>query len=220
MINVIKMESNRMIKSKLFLVMLIIFGIMTTGSVFLSRNTQSSNINNQHEVKVEIEKNNTKTLGNIVNGELVDGDILILIGIAASIFVTSESKSGFIKNSSISVKKRWHLTFAKSVSVGILIILFFIENIFINTVLGKILIPGFELNFSTNFFAMIFCAFLLMMAYSSLIIAIAVISKKNSIGIVSSCFIGVGGVSGIVTFIERIMGINNFGKKRYKVGNV
>ena len=213
MLNVIKMEAYRMIKSKCFLVMLIIWSLCTIVTLFGAEITFSNNL--QDNSKEKIESQEERTLGNIVNSELIDGDLLILIGIAATIFTTSETKSGFIKNSAISTKKRWHLSFAKSISVGILTLSLLLVNIIINVVFGKLIITDFKLNFSLNFFGMIFNAFLLMMAFSSLIIAISVLSKRNSIGVVSACFLATGAIPGIILFIEKQLGIVKYDISKY-----
>lgn len=197
MLNITKMELQRLYKSKSFYICLIalfvMFGII---------------VNSQNQAQMQ------GTFGNVLDKEYLQGlymnvDVNIyttadffavfgksylplVFGIYLVIFTCNEYQHGFIKNTVMMQSNRLAIVVSKIVVSLFMLVIAMMVSLLSFTLFGFLFIHGFSMGIDINFFVYIVIWLLVNIAFCSLLIMVSELSENKVIGIILSFVICLG----------------------------
>lgn len=216
MLNIIKSEITRLLKSKGFWVSLGIFIFIYIVCIVMQTSTQntsnfnSTNIINEPGFYIQVD-----TVVKSLNGYATTFGHsfgVLILGIYLSLFVCHEYSSGYVKNVAILPNGRNAMIISK-VAVSIimsLVILFICYSL--SFILGNILIEGFEIESLSIIIKSIIIMFLLSMAMFSLIIFVSTLFKNKTAGIILLFLIASGMLFPFINGILEFVHLSNLAK--------
>lgn len=225
MINLIKMDVYRLLKTKSYYVMIIVTALLSIFLIaMLNLGIQMQQSVNEEVIELESDElleytdttNNGIVIGvqvdaseewiyddiyftDYINENLQGGLLLILCVIFVPIYVNAEQKNGYIKNVAGQLKNKGTLVLSKLVAIALEVLTIFVVFTVVSAICGKIEFKDrFIFNDLATSFKILTLQYLLYFAMSSIVMAITLICRSSAVGITYGILSTMGVVGSIL----------------------
>ncbi|MFT4145695.1 MAG: ABC transporter permease subunit [Mobilitalea sp.] len=225
MLNVIKMDLYRLIKTRsLYVILMIIAAFMMLNVYMLQREIEvlsfkQTETDNTQEVLKEDTTENVNlgisydpsslirldtTLLDEVEVMLTSGIMLLFTGIFVVIYVCGENTSGYIKNLVTCTKRRWYIILSKTVAMSVFVLFELLVVLIMTGIASSIFIDSITLNISGHLLQYLGLQFLLHTAFAVIIIMVSVLTRSTAISMIISICLCSGIGSLVIGFISKL----------------
>ncbi len=233
MINLIKMELFRLVKSKgtyltilfvvifsfLLFMMSSSFGEQSKANMLEEDNALYAEITEEEEhiksggigfVGVDFTRDTDIKFETIVHSFLSSGVFLIFCGIFAANTVCNKYKCGFQKNLSTYSNKKWQLTASENIAVLAFTVTEILLIVFILLIISVFYFENFRLGSAANIIKYMGMQAVLYYAFATLIMFIVEVVHSKVAGITVTCLLSMGFGSFFFNKLDEILKLNNF----------
>ena len=201
MLNLIKMNLYRVMRTKCVLILLLITAAMCILSVYLEFVDQ--NVKDFESSRSEIsqeEESREILVPEVICGEMQGNYFLIFLSIFVVLYFHGEETSGFIKNLAGRSGLRWQMYIAKYAAVLIFILLGMLVQIVFTAVSLFVMVPGAAAGFSILGSACAYMAVMLVleMAFAAGAAFLVTLTRNSVISIATSIILA-GGIGWMIT---------------------
>ncbi len=224
MLNVIKMDLYRLVKTRSLYVILIIIAAFMMLNVYMVQHELKKVQLEQGEASASqemlAEDSENSNLGISIDGSALvkesitlqdevtvmasSGIMLLFTGIFVVIFVCGESTSGFIKNLVSSTKRRSYIIVSKTVVMSVFVLFELLVMLVMTGIASSIFLDNMTFDFSGKLFQYLGLLFLLHTAFAVVIILISVLTRSVAISMIISICLCTGIGALIIDFISGI----------------
>ena len=225
MLNVIKMDLYRLVKTRsLYVILIIVAAFMMLNVYMLQQNfemysSKQTDVNTVPETTAEDSTENVNlgisydgssliradvTLLDEVMVMLSSGIMMLFTGIFVVIYVCGENTSGYIKNLVTCTKRRYYIILSKTVAMSVFVLFELLIMLLITGIASSIFIDNITIELSAKLFQYLGLQFLLHIAFAVVIIMVSVLTRSTAISmIISICLCsGIGAL--IIGFISKL----------------
>lgn len=216
MINIVKSDIVRMLKSKSFWITLVAFLSLFVAIIFMQNSSQNGTVfdatNGGREEGLYITVDTiVKSFNSFVTTFGYSFGLLFL-GIYLSIFICNEYSSGYIKNIATLNNGRISIIIAKIVVAIVLILLMLVSCYGLSFVVGMMIVDGFEIETITTIFKSILTMFLHALATFSLITFVATLFKSKVAAIIVNFLIASGMLLPVINTVFDLLNVSFLSK--------
>jgi ABC-type transport system involved in multi-copper enzyme maturation permease subunit len=219
MLNVIRMEFDRMLHMKsLYIVLICCAAIVAFGGFITSENikykmenaTTEQTIDENGNAVIIHQQNQQKLtlddLGVTITSEMESniGMIIMFCAIFGGIYIGNLYKRGYIKNLISAVRHRWYLPVAKMAPLAVVTLVYEIVVCLVSSISMLIFFPDIKFGSSKEFFELFFMTYLLMLSFNAITILFSELTRGKTTIIIYSVLISTGFIDGICSLINLV----------------
>jgi ABC-2 type transport system permease protein len=219
MLNIIKMELFRLLKSKSFYIIIIALTITGFFSAYLLNERMQEVMEKGGKIQlnrvvVSVPEGGRYFIGLNYNANylikekitvfeemsvmLSSAVVMILTGIFTVLFITVQKSCGFTRNIMSCIKKKRYLLYAQIITISIFVLVEFFV-LFLSTELGSILfLDNFSYGMPLPGLQCVGLKFLLYIAFSMLLILVSAVFKNNIMPVIISIFLSLGIITAFI----------------------
>lgn len=205
MLNLIKMNLYRVMRTKCTWILLLLTAVICFLSIYLSYvdpNVQEFESGGSGVLSQAGESGEEAEIliPRMICEELQSGYVLIFLSIFVVLYFHGEETSGFIKNLAGRAGLRWQMYLAKYAAVLVFILLGTLVQIVFTTVAARIMVPGAEAGFSILGQTCLYMAVMLVLeaAFAAGAAFLVTLTRNSVISITASILLG-GGMGWMIT---------------------